>query len=82
MQILNEISIFRDRSYESPMNSYPEFLGIYATFKLLNIHAPDSNGCSEVAGVCILVNEKRESINWMMKCFKEAHKNGIKLNVS
>lgn len=71
---------FATESMKSAMDSYPEFMGIDATFKLLNIRAPvylmvveDPNGCSEVAGVCILVSEDRESINWMMNSFKTAH---------
>lgn len=72
---------FVTESMKLVMDSYPEFLGIDGTFKLLNIHAPvylmvveDPNGCSEVAGVCILVSEDRDSINWMLNSFKKAHK--------
>lgn len=67
---------------KSVMKTYPEFIGIDATFKLLNVRAPvylmiaeDSNGCSEVVGVCILTAEDRGSINWMMSSFKRAYPN-------
>lgn len=50
------------------ISAYPEFLGIDATYKLLDIRAPvflihieDGNGHSEIVSVAILCSENAES---------------------
>ncbi|XP_057336089.1 MATH and LRR domain-containing protein PFE0570w-like [Microplitis mediator] len=65
---------------KSAMDAYPEYVGIDATFKLLNIRAPvylmiveDPNGCTEIVGVSILINENKVSLEWMMDSFKKCH---------
>lgn len=65
---------------QSAMKSYPEFVGIDATFKLLSIRAPlylvvveDSEGCTEIVAACILMTEDRPSVTWFVDCFKNAH---------
>ncbi|KAL1472595.1 hypothetical protein MTO96_039226 [Rhipicephalus appendiculatus] len=62
------------------MDAYPEFLGIDATYKLLEIRTPvyvmhveDSNGDTETVCVAILVNESAPTIKWMLDKFKELH---------
>ncbi|KAH7950678.1 hypothetical protein HPB51_028287 [Rhipicephalus microplus] len=62
------------------MDAYPEFLGIDATYKLLEIRTPvyvmhveDSNGDTETVCVAILVNESAPTIKWMLEKFKELH---------
>ncbi|CAG5075431.1 Protein of unknown function, partial [Cotesia congregata] len=82
---LIEDNIFKGLFFATPqmksaMEFYPEYIGIDATYKLLNIRAPvylyiveDPNGCTKIAGVSILVNEDKPSITWMMNCFKACH---------
>ena len=62
--------------------AYPELLFIDATYKLLNLGLPvylflcrDSNGQSEIVGVCLLVSEDVVSMKWMLDAFK---KNNVK----
>ncbi|XP_044597191.1 uncharacterized protein LOC123273784 [Cotesia glomerata] len=71
---------FATPQMKSAMKSYPEYIGIDATFKLLNIRAPvyliiveDSNGCTEIVGVSILITENKCFIKWMMDSFKKCH---------
>lgn len=62
------------------MKSYPEFVGIDATFKLLDVRAAvsimvveDSEGSTEIVGVCILMAEDKPSMQWYMNAFKKVH---------
>ncbi|XP_043270291.1 uncharacterized protein [Venturia canescens] len=62
------------------MAAYFEFLGIDATFKLLDIRAPvylmiveDSEGSTEIVAVRILINEDAESMRWLLQTFKTIH---------
>ena len=58
--------------------AYPELLCIDATYKLLKLGLPvylllceDSNGQSEIVGVCLLVSEDVVSMKWMLNAFKK-----------
>ena len=69
---------FQDQSMIDTFNAYPEIIFVDATYKLLELSLPvflilceDSNGCSEVVGVCLLVCEDLESMKWMMETFKQ-----------
>ncbi|XP_037282544.2 zinc finger SWIM domain-containing protein 3-like [Rhipicephalus microplus] len=72
--------LLSNESMRSNMDAYPEFLGIDATYKLLEIRTPvyvmhveDSNGDTETVCVAILVNESAPTIKWMLEKFKELH---------
>lgn len=81
---LNEDNIFKGLFFATPAmksntRSYPEFIAVDGTFKLLNVRAPvylliaeDPNGCTEIVGVSISVTENKESIEWM-DCLKKSH---------
>ena len=69
---------FQDQSVIDTFKSYPEIIFVDATYKLLELSLPvflilceDSNGCSEVVGVCLLVCEDLESMKWIMETFKQ-----------
>ena len=54
--------------------AYPELLCLDATYKLLELRLPvylmlseDSNGQSEIAAVCLLVQEDATSVTWMVE---------------
>ncbi|XP_049270335.1 zinc finger SWIM domain-containing protein 3-like [Rhipicephalus sanguineus] len=78
--------LLSNESMRSNMDAYPEFLGIDATYKLLEIRTPvyvmhveDSNGDTETVCVAILVNESAPSIKWMLEKFKELHPSWTKI---
>lgn len=56
------------------MDAYPEFIGIDATYKLLDLRTPvyvihneDSNGATYVVCVAILVREDEASLKWLLE---------------
>lgn len=60
------------------MDAYPEFIGIDATYKLLDLRTPvyvihneDSNGATVVVCVAILVTEDEASLKWLLEKFKQ-----------
>ncbi|XP_064469882.1 zinc finger SWIM domain-containing protein 1-like [Ornithodoros turicata] len=60
------------------MKAYPEFLGIDATYKLLEIRTPvyvihveDGNASSEIICVGVLVSEDFQSMEWLLQTFKK-----------
>ena len=64
------------RSFEA----FPEVLFIDATYKLNQLHLPvfvflveDSMGLSEVAGVCLVINECKEIVEWLMDTFAKCN---------
>ncbi|KAK8783507.1 hypothetical protein V5799_010127 [Amblyomma americanum] len=65
-------------SMRNTMAAYPEFLGIDATYKLLDVRTPvyvihneDSNGATEVVCVAILVREDECSLKWLLDKFQD-----------
>lgn len=65
-------------SMRKTMAAYPEFLGIDATYKLLDlktpvyvIHNEDSNGSTEVVCIAILVTEDACSLMWLLEKFQQ-----------
>ena len=69
---------FQDRQMVEVFQAYPELLCIDATYKLLNLGLPgylflceDSNGQSEIVGVCLLVSEDAVSMKWMLSAFQK-----------
>lgn len=68
--------------------AYPELLCLDATYKLLELRLPvylmlseDSNGQSEIAAVCLLVQEDATSVTWMVETFKKLNLNWEKVRV-
>ena len=62
---------------EATCASYPEVLMVYATYKLIELQMPvylmlvvDSNGHSEIVGVCLTALETKEAISKMLQAFK------------
>lgn len=58
--------------------SYPEIIFLDATYKLTELRLPvyifmveDSMGLSEVVGVALLVNESKETMEWLIDSFKK-----------
>ena len=69
---------FQDKQMIEAFQAYPELLCVDATYKLLNLGIPvyllmceDSNGQSEIVGVCLLVSEDIVSMQWMLSSFKK-----------
>ena len=69
---------FQDRQMVEVFQAYPELLCIDATYKLLNLGLPvylflceDSNGQSEIVGVCLLASEDAVSMKWMLSAFQK-----------
>jgi len=60
------------------MNAFPEFLALDGTYKLYSTfrHSvyvfldEDGNCQSEIVGVGLLVQEDKESFEWLISCFK------------
>ncbi|XP_043271633.1 uncharacterized protein [Venturia canescens] len=89
--VYEEANTFKGLFFVTPnmkrsMEAFPEFVGIDGTFKLLNIRAPiylmvveDSEGSTEIVGVCILMSEDADSIRWMIQSFKKAHPSWSKI---
>ena len=80
--------IFQDEAMKNCFYSYPEIVFINVTYKLLDINTPvyvmlveDSNGQSEIAFTCLLVNEDHDSVKWMMETFKKRKSNWQKVRV-
>ena len=70
---------FQDSQMRQAFEAYPELIFIDATYKLLELGLPtylllceDSNGQSEIIGVC-LVSEDASSMKWMMDTFKKCN---------
>ena len=68
IQIVTRILI-QDPQMKAAFEAYPELLCIDTTYKLLELGLPvyvmlcaDSNGQSEIVGVCLLVAEDADSI--------------------
>lgn len=62
------------------MEAFPEFVGIDATYKLLDLRAPlylavveNSQGQTEIVASCILMHETKDNLQWFMDSFKEKH---------
>lgn len=78
-----ENKIFQGLFLQTPemkkmMNSYPEFLAIDGTYKLLELNIPvfvflveDSNCQSEIVAVTLLANEEKERVEWMLNVFQK-----------
>lgn len=56
------------------MQSYPEYTGIEATYKLLELRTPvyvmhneDGNGATQVVCIALLVQEDAPSMQWLLK---------------
>ena len=71
---------FHDSQMKHAFEAYPELIFIDATYKLLELGLPtylllceDSNGESEIIGVCLLVSEDASSMKWMMDTFKKCN---------
>ena len=69
--------LFQDPIMKDDFSSYPEILFLDATYKLTDLRLPvyvlmveDSMGLSEVVGVALLVNESKETIEWLIDSFK------------
>lgn len=67
------------------MDAYPEFIGIDATYKLLDLRTPvyvihneDSNEATDVVCVAILVTEDEASLKWLLEKFKQLNPMWIK----
>ena len=75
----NFIGLFmQDQDMRDVFNAYPEILFFDATYKLLELEIPfyvlaveDSDGSTEIAGVCVLAVESRESLEWLLEAFKK-----------
>lgn len=62
------------------MEAYPEFVGIDATYKLLNLRAPvylviieNSQGQTKIVAAGILLHENHENVKWFIETFKDKH---------
>ena len=71
---------FHDSQMKQAFEAYPELIFINATYKLLELGLPtylllceDSNGESEIIGVCLLVSEDASSMKWMIDTFKKCN---------
>ena len=71
---------FQDSQMKPAFEAYPELIFIDATYKLLEhglitylLLCEDSNGQSEIIGVCLLVSEDTSSMKWMMDTFKKSN---------
>lgn len=60
------------------MAAYPEFIGVDATYKLLDLRAPlylivvkDSQGQTQIVAGCILMHETHENLRWFVDTFKK-----------
>uniref|UniRef100_A0A6P7FTU8 Uncharacterized protein LOC114332611 n=1 Tax=Diabrotica virgifera virgifera TaxID=50390 RepID=A0A6P7FTU8_DIAVI len=60
------------------IKSWPEFVSVDGTYKLLNLGftvfimlVEDSNGQSEIAAVALTAHEDKETFSWFMNIFKE-----------
>ena len=69
---------FQDSPMSDAFRAYPEIVFIDATYKLLELGIPtylflceDSNGQSEIVGVCLLVSEDVNCMKWMVDTFKK-----------
>lgn len=75
---------FQDDLMKQAFQAYPEIVFMDATYKLLELGLPtylflseDSNGQSEITGVCLLTSEDADSMKWMIEVFKRCN-NGWK----
>lgn len=66
------------------MQAWPEFIAIDGTYKLMNngctlflLIVEDSDGHSEIVGICIAANEEKDTLSFFLNCFKEEHINVI-----
>ena len=71
---------FQDDLMKQAFQAYPEILFMDATYKLLELGLPtylflseDSNGQSEITGVCLLTSEDADSMKWMIEVFKRCN---------
>lgn len=71
---------FQDVQMRDAFQAYPEIVFVDVTYKLLELGVltylllcEDSNGQSEIVGVCLLVCEDAESIKWMIDTFKKCN---------
>ena len=69
--------LLQDKDMQEVFNAYPEILFVDATYKLLELQLPlyilaveESNGLTEIVGVCVLAVETRESLVWFLEAFK------------
>lgn len=69
---------FQDNAMKQSFSSYPEFLCVDATYKLLELRLPlyillveDGNGESEVAAAFLLLDENESSLTNISRIFKE-----------
>ncbi|XP_043469777.1 uncharacterized protein LOC122503340 [Leptopilina heterotoma] len=58
------------------MAAYPKFIGVDATYKLLDLRAPlylivveDSQGQTQIVVGCILMHETHDNIRWFVDTF-------------
>ncbi|KAH9379452.1 hypothetical protein HPB48_022114 [Haemaphysalis longicornis] len=65
-------------SMKASMRFYPEYIGIDATYKLLELRTPvyvihneDGNGATKVVCIALLVQEDVSSMQWFLKKFQE-----------
>lgn len=71
---------FQDDLMKQAFQAYPEILFMDATYKLLELGLPtylflseDSNGQSEITGVCLLTSKDADSMKWMIEVFKRCN---------
>ena len=79
---------FQDVQMRDAFQAYPEIVFVDAMYKLLELGVPtylllceDSNGQSDIVGVCLLVCEDAESIKWMINTFKKCNSEWQRIRV-
>ena len=68
----------QDTDMRDTFAAFPEILFVDATYKLLELLFPvyvfaceDSNGCTEIVGMGMLMTEDAASVRWLMETFKK-----------